>query len=193
MSAGGTAACVTAGRLAKASPHLRILILETGPLTKDVLTHVQPARFAAHLVPGAETVRFHFDRMSDALGGRQGIVVAGQCLGGGSSVNCNYSLSFSKTFSGLMADVFFPTVGMYTRGAQSDYDGWENEFNNPGWGFNNLLPLFQKVCFQDGFRLYEILRIRPTDRVFSSQSWSTNSWRLWVCTTSKSLSRKKIV
>ena len=34
---------------------------------------------------------------------------------------------------------------MYTRGAASDYDDWETEHENPGWGYENLLPLFKKV------------------------------------------------
>jgi hypothetical protein len=37
------------------------------------------------------------------------------------------------------------TVMMYTRAAASDYDDWERKYNNPGWGFKDLLPLLQKV------------------------------------------------
>lgn len=51
---------------------------------------------------------------------------------------------------------------MYTRGAQSDFDAWENEFNNPGWGFKDLLPLFQKVSlsiYNSVFQLYLLLKI----------------------------------
>ncbi|KAF7796088.1 hypothetical protein EIP86_007259 [Pleurotus ostreatoroseus] len=123
VAGGGTAGCIVAGRLAAADPKLRILVLEAGPGTKDDLAHIQPARFITHYVPTANTVRFHFSQPSDALGGRPLPVIAGQCLGGGSSIN----------------------FGMYTRGSASDYDAWEQIYGNPGWGFKDLSPLFKKL------------------------------------------------
>ncbi len=33
---------------------------------------------------------------------------------------------------------------MYTRASASDYDDWEN-FGNPGWGSDDLIPLASKV------------------------------------------------
>lgn len=33
----------------------------------------------------------------------------------------------------------------YTRPAASDYDDWERLYDNPGWGFESLRPLFQKL------------------------------------------------
>ena len=36
-------------------------------------------------------------------------------------------------------------VMMYTRAAASDYDDWEKEFNNPGWGSKEIIPLIKKV------------------------------------------------
>ena len=83
--------CVIAGRLAAAAPDLKILVLEAGPNTKDGETHLQPARYMSHFVPTSTTVRFHFSRPSEALGGRPVVVIAGQCVGGGSSVNCESS------------------------------------------------------------------------------------------------------
>ncbi|THH13767.1 hypothetical protein EW146_g6490 [Bondarzewia mesenterica] len=122
-SLGGTAGCVIAGRLASASPDLRILVLEAGPPTKDVLTHIQPARYLSHLAPTSTTVQFHVGNKSEALAGRQLVVMSGQCLGGGSSVNFQ----------------------MYTRGSASDYDAWDQIFQNPGWGFTDLISLFKKT------------------------------------------------
>ena len=91
VPSGGTAACVIAGRLAAADHGLKILVLESGPGTKDDLSHVQPARYLSHYLPTSNTVRFHFSHPSEALGGRPAVVLAGQCLGGGSSVNCKLS------------------------------------------------------------------------------------------------------
>ncbi|KAI0044620.1 GMC oxidoreductase [Auriscalpium vulgare] len=123
LAGGGTAAGVIAGRLAAADPSLRILMLEAGPPTRDMLTHTQPARFLHHLMPGSTTVRFHASAPSDALGGRSLVVPCGQCVGGGSSVNFT----------------------MYTRAVRSDYDDWETEFGNAGWGSADLLPLLRKT------------------------------------------------
>ncbi|KAA1469916.1 alcohol oxidase-like protein [Dentipellis sp. KUC8613] len=123
FAGGGTAACVIAGRLAAAAPDLRILVLEAGPPTKDLLSHLQPARYLHHLHPSANTVRFHASSPSDSLGGRSLVVPCGQCLGGGSSVNFT----------------------MYTRPSASDYDDWEIMYKNPGWGSKDLIPLIEKT------------------------------------------------
>jgi choline dehydrogenase-like flavoprotein len=34
----------------------------------------------------------------------------------------------------------------FARGAAADYDAWE-QLGNPGWGWEGLLPYFQKVFF----------------------------------------------
>lgn len=34
---------------------------------------------------------------------------------------------------------------VYTRGAASDYDDWETEYGNTGWGSKHLIPLLKKV------------------------------------------------
>ncbi|KAJ3549123.1 hypothetical protein NM688_g5215 [Phlebia brevispora] len=125
VAGGGTAGCIVAGRLAAAAPDLKILVLEAGPSTKEEPAHIQPARFITHYTPAAKTARFHFSQPSEALGGRALPVIAGSCLGGGSSINCEF--------------------GMYTRAAASDYDAWEQTYANPGWGFKDLLPLFNKL------------------------------------------------
>ncbi|THH02999.1 hypothetical protein EW146_g10522, partial [Bondarzewia mesenterica] len=51
VAGGGTCGCLIAGRLAAADPHLKILVLEAGPPTRDLLTHTQPARYLSHLAP----------------------------------------------------------------------------------------------------------------------------------------------
>ncbi|KAH8102677.1 alcohol oxidase [Cristinia sonorae] len=126
FAGGGAAACITAGRLAAADPSLKILIVEAGPHTQEDLAHVQPARFLSHMVPGSKTMKFLISQPSAKLGDgvnpRFTIVPAGQCLGGGSSVN----------------------FVMYNRGVPSEYDDWETKFQNPGWGSKDFVPLMNK-------------------------------------------------
>ena len=88
LCTGGTSGCVVAGRLAVADPSLSILVIEAGPPTRDDDLHTQPARYRYHLRPETTTIKFHPARESAALGGRGPIVPSGQCVGGGSSVNC---------------------------------------------------------------------------------------------------------
>lgn len=90
-SAGGASGCVVAGRLAAADPSLKILVVEAGPHTRDDVMHTQPARYLTHLRPGSTTVKFNVGKESPHLGGRSAVVPCGQCLGGGSSVNCTWA------------------------------------------------------------------------------------------------------
>ncbi|KAF8905672.1 GMC oxidoreductase-domain-containing protein, partial [Mucidula mucida] len=131
---GGAAACVIAGRLAAADPSLKLLILEAGEHTKDLAAHVQPARYFSHLAPTSKTVTFNVGKKSEHIGGRSLVTPSGRCLGGGSSVNFT----------------------MYTRAAASDYDDWENKFNNPGWACKDLLPLLKKT------ETYQVEADKPT-------------------------------
>ncbi|KAG9100669.1 hypothetical protein FS749_013716 [Ceratobasidium sp. UAMH 11750] len=114
-----SAACVTAGRLAKANPGLEILLIEQGPNNLGDPTVFTPALHLIHLAPASKTVKFWKGNKSTALNGRSPIVVSGQILGGGSSVNHL----------------------MYTRASASDYDDWET----PGWSSEDLLPLLRKT------------------------------------------------
>ncbi|EIM87118.1 alcohol oxidase [Stereum hirsutum FP-91666 SS1] len=123
VAGGGTSGCLIAGRLAAAHPTLKILVLEAGPTTRDDPKHVRPGQYIRHLWPTSNTVRYHVGHTSEALGGRAPLVPCGQCLGGGSSVN----------------------FMMYTRASASDYDDWEQLYDNPGWGSKDLLPLLEKV------------------------------------------------
>lgn len=70
-------------------------MLEAGPLTYEDPAHVQPARYLSHLLPGSKTVRFYESKKMDQLGGRSVVVPCGQCLGGGSSVNCMLTAAFN--------------------------------------------------------------------------------------------------
>ncbi|KAI1785923.1 alcohol oxidase-like protein [Ganoderma leucocontextum] len=134
LAGGGTAAGIIFGRLAAADPSLRILMLEIGPTIKDDLAHLQPARFLTHLAPDSKTIKHVVGKPSDHLNGRQLVVQCGQCVGGGSSVN----------------------FMMYTRPPASDYDDWAKVHNNPGWSFDDLLPLIKKA------EMYQIAPDKPT-------------------------------
>ncbi|KAJ7073334.1 hypothetical protein B0H15DRAFT_957324 [Mycena belliarum] len=48
FAGGGTAACIIASRLATAFPDLQILVLESGPTTKDKMDHIQPGHYITH-------------------------------------------------------------------------------------------------------------------------------------------------
>lgn len=52
---GGTAACVTAGRLAAAHPDLKILLIEGGRNNLDDPTIRNPAIYLSHLAPDSQT------------------------------------------------------------------------------------------------------------------------------------------
>lgn len=55
FAGGGTAACVAAGRLAKANPDLRILLIEGGRNNFQDPTVVNPAVYLSHLAPDSKT------------------------------------------------------------------------------------------------------------------------------------------
>ncbi|TCD66628.1 hypothetical protein EIP91_001095 [Steccherinum ochraceum] len=131
FAGGGTAACYIAGRLAAAEPSLKILVIEAGPHTENGLAHIQPAQFPSHMVPGSKTIKFVVSQPSEHLGGRPLVVPSGQCVGGGSSVN----------------------FAVFNRASASEYDDWENKFNNPGWGSKDLIPLLMKARRMLGFQI----------------------------------------
>ncbi|KND87110.1 Alcohol oxidase, partial [Tolypocladium ophioglossoides CBS 100239] len=119
FAGGGTAACVAAGRLAKADPHLSILLVEGGKNNLNDPTVVNPAFYLSHLAPGSQTALFYQSNKEKALKDREAIVPSGGILGGGSSIN-------------FMA---------YTRAQGVDYDSWNTE----GWDAKSLLPFAKKL------------------------------------------------
>ncbi|KAI0089825.1 alcohol oxidase-like protein [Irpex rosettiformis] len=123
FAGGGTSACLIAGRLADADPNLKILIVEAGPHTENDLAHTQPARYLNHISPTTTTATFMVANPEVELAGRQTIVPVGSCLGGSSSMN----------------------FMMYTRAVASDFDEWEEQYKNPGWGSKDIIPLLKKT------------------------------------------------
>ncbi|KAJ7187783.1 GMC oxidoreductase-domain-containing protein [Mycena filopes] len=123
FAGGGTAACITATRLATAFPDLKILVLESGPTTKDKPEHIQPGQYITHLMPTSKTMQFWESKPSEFVAGRSIVIPSGRCIGGGSSVN----------------------FMLYNRPAASDFDDWQDEFGNKGWSSKDLIPLLEKA------------------------------------------------
>ncbi|OAQ87788.1 alcohol dehydrogenase [Purpureocillium lilacinum] len=119
FAGGGTAACIAAGRLAKADPNLSILLVEGGRNNHNDPTVVSPAIYLSHLAPGSQTALFYQANKEKALNDREAIVPSGGMLGGGSSIN----------------------FMMYTRAQGIDYDSWKTE----GWDAKSLIPLAKKL------------------------------------------------
>lgn len=119
----GTAAGVAAGRLAAADPALRILLIESGPHVKDDFKFTQPGHCLSHLRPDNPIWKVHVSNVSEYLGGRPQVVTCAHVVGGGSSVNFT----------------------IYNRAVASDFDDWEQEYKNPGWGAADIVPLLKKT------------------------------------------------
>ncbi|KAF8864338.1 putative alcohol oxidase [Acephala macrosclerotiorum] len=119
FAGGGTAACVAAGRLAKANPDLKILLVEGGRNNFNDPTVTNPAVYLSHLAPDSKTALFYKSKASKHLNDREAIVPMGGMLGGGSSIN----------------------FMMYTRAQGIDFDSFETE----GWTAKDMLPLCNKL------------------------------------------------
>ncbi|OQU96963.1 hypothetical protein CLAIMM_02968 [Cladophialophora immunda] len=124
VAGGGTNGLVVATRLAKANPGLSIAVLESGISVRDDPAIVNPAMYLSNILPGSKTAAFYTSKRSDSLAGRELVIPAGGCLGGGSAVN----------------------FMVYSRPQVIDFDDWRTE----GWAGKDMVP-FLKVYenFQD--------------------------------------------
>ncbi len=114
---GGSAGCVLASRLS-ADPSASVCLLEAGPKDNNVLIHC-PAGLALLAQTGQANWAFQ-TVPQPGLNGRRGYQPRGKVLGGSSSVNAM----------------------IYLRGQPQDYEHWA-ALGNPGWGWNEVLPLFK--------------------------------------------------
>lgn len=113
---GGSAGCVLASRLS-ADPALRVCLLEAGPPDSSPLIRV-PLGIVGLMMSKRLNWQY-FTEPQQALDGRRLFWPRGKTLGGSSSTNAM----------------------IYTRGNRADYDHWA-ALGNPGWGFDDVLPLF---------------------------------------------------
>ena len=111
----GSAGCVLANRLSE-NPSTRVLLLEAGPRDTNLWIHV-PLGYGK-LFARTDVNWAYESEPEPALNGRRIFTPRGKVLGGSSSIN------------GLV----------YIRGQREDFDGWRI----PGWGFDQLLPYFEK-------------------------------------------------
>ena len=116
---GGSAGSVLAGRLTE-NPAVRVCLLEAGPADNSVLIHC-PAGLA--VMAKFELNGWGFNTTPQAaLNNRRGYQPRGKVLGGSSSINAM----------------------VYIRGQHADYDHWAAQ-GNPGWGWSDVLPYFQRA------------------------------------------------
>jgi choline dehydrogenase len=114
----GTAGCVLANRLS-ADPDVRVLLLEAGGKDDWIWIHI-PVGYL-FCIGNPRTDWCYRTEAEPGLNGRSILYARGKVLGGCSSINAM----------------------VYMRGQARDYDEW-NSLGNPGWGWNEVLPVFRR-------------------------------------------------
>jgi choline dehydrogenase len=116
---GGASGCAVAGRLSE-DPNVSVCLLEAGGSDNTVFVRA-PLGFAATPHLKINTWGYNTVPQAGFANGRQGYQPRGKVMGGSSSVNAM----------------------VYTRGNHKDYDRWAEQ-GNPGWRYQDLLPLFKR-------------------------------------------------
>ena len=114
----GSAGCVLANRLS-ADPSNRVVLLEAGGPDRNPWIHIPVGYFKTMHHPALDWC--YRTEPDPGLNGRSIDWPRGKVLGGSSSLN------------GLL----------YVRGQPQDYDRWA-QMGNPGWGWDDVLPLFKR-------------------------------------------------
>ena len=114
----GTAGCVLAKRLS-ADPQVSVLVVEAGGMDDYAWIHI-PVGYLYCIDNPRTDWRFRTEAEA-GLNGRSLLYPRGRVVGGSSSIN------------GMI----------YMRGQRHDYDDWAAA-GNPGWGWDDVLPLFLK-------------------------------------------------
>jgi choline dehydrogenase len=122
----GSAGCVLASRLTE-DPNVTVCLLEAGGHDTGVLIRA-PAGYVA-MVP-TRINNYAYQTVPQAgLSDRRGYQPRGKTLGGSSSINAMF----------------------YVRGNRWDYDHWAS-LGNPGWSYDDVLPLFKRAENNEQFR-----------------------------------------
>ena len=115
---GGSAGCVTAGRLSE-DAETSVLLLEQGPRDWSPYIHMPVTYFKT--AKGKLLTRYTLGPIA-AQENATPTMVQGRVLGGGSSVNAM----------------------IYIRGCPEDYDGWASA-GCTGWSYREVLPFFKRA------------------------------------------------
>lgn len=114
----GSAGCVLADKLS-ADGRNSVLVLEAGPMDRDLLIHMPAGVYRAHVDP-----RINWNYRTEGepeLYDRQVDMPRGKVVGGSSSINSM----------------------VYMRGQPQDYDRWADELGLTEWRYANCLPYFK--------------------------------------------------
>ena len=137
----GSAGCVLAARLSE-DPSARVLLLEAGEPDTRKEIHI-PAAFPRLFKTPVDWA--YQTEPQPRLNRRRLFWPRGKMIGGSSSMNAM----------------------IYIRGQRSDFDSWRDA-GNPGWSFEDVLPLFRALESRTGGPLHvtDLRAPNPLSRVF---------------------------
>lgn len=116
----GSAGCLLANRLSQSGDR-SVLVLEAGPMDRNLAIHIPAAVYKAYRNPG---INWNYETEGEAaLNERRVWQPRGRVVGGSSSINSM----------------------VYMRGHPLDYDNWGRDFDLPDWSYDQCLPYF-KAC-----------------------------------------------
>ncbi len=114
----GSAGCVLANRLG-ADPSVSILVLEAGPMDRDLMIHIPAGVYRVYCDP---KLNWNYETEPERELDERGVgVPRGKVVGGSSSINSM----------------------VYMRGHPLDYDGWAAAPGMAAWSYDQCLPYFK--------------------------------------------------